>query len=111
MEFSVPRLAKFLHLDSSKEVKKLSNSLFPTLLCYAARTNDLNLVGILAQYGAKPSIPDYNGRTPLHVAASLGHIELLKYFIENGADVDARSVTVSGLISSIINIFIDSCRH
>lgn len=86
----IPRLAKFLHLDSSKEVKKMSNSLFPTLLCYAARNNDLHLIELLVEYGATPSVPDYNGRTALHIAANLGHFDVLKYLLEHGAIIDAR---------------------
>uniref|UniRef100_A0A0N5AVI6 asparaginase n=1 Tax=Syphacia muris TaxID=451379 RepID=A0A0N5AVI6_9BILA len=86
----IPQLAKFLHVDSSKEVANMTRSVFPTLLCYAAQTNDLELTELLVEYGAVAATPDYNRRTALHVAANLGHIEILKYLLKHGAVVDAR---------------------
>mmetsp|Transcript_23464 Transcript_23464/g.46246 ORF Transcript_23464/g.46246 Transcript_23464/m.46246 type:complete len:180 (-) Transcript_23464:187-726(-) len=40
--------------------------------------------------GFTPNSKDDNGYTPLHAAASYGHIDLLKFLIEKGGDVDTR---------------------
>ncbi len=40
--------------------------------------------------GAMFSVPDYDGRTALHVAASAGHLTVVQYLIEEGASVHVR---------------------
>jgi glutaminase len=36
------------------------------------------------------SMSDYDGRTPLHLAASEGHMEVVKLLLEKGAPVNAK---------------------
>lgn len=40
--------------------------------------------------GASPTFADYDKRTPLHLAATEGHVSICVLLIENGADVNAR---------------------
>ena len=43
-------------------------------------------------------------RTPLHVAAQAGHLDIVSLLVRNGADIDARDmVTVFKLIESCCN--------
>jgi glutaminase len=48
---------------------------------YAASQGDLNEIKSLDAKGIDLDLADYDGRTPLHVAASEGHINIINYFI------------------------------
>ena len=37
---------------------------------------------------------DHNGNTPLHCACSNGHIQIVKYLIQNGSNLDDRLVDI-----------------
>jgi len=53
-----------------------------------AKTRELN--ALLFQNGMNPSQPDWLRITPLHHFARKGDVEKAAFFIENGADLDAR---------------------
>ena len=40
--------------------------------------------------GSSLSLGDYDGRTPLHIAACEGHLNLVQYLLSNGATVYAK---------------------
>jgi ankyrin repeat protein len=40
--------------------------------------------------GLKVNQGDYDQRTPLHLACSAGHLDIVKYLIENGADINCK---------------------
>ncbi|CAM8924699.1 unnamed protein product [Rhodiola kirilowii] len=54
----------------------------------AAYFGDLNQVQSLIRAGADPNKPDYDGRTPLHIASSRGYEEIVLFLIQEGTDVD-----------------------
>lgn len=55
-------------------------------MIYAAAFNELLLIKSLHVKGWKVNSYDYDGRTALHLAASEGHIEAVKYLLTHGAD-------------------------
>jgi lysophospholipase len=61
-----------------------------TRMCSLAGKGELALLQRLVLAGADPSSGDYDRRTPLHVAASEGHLEVVRWLIARGADAAAR---------------------
>jgi hypothetical protein len=60
-------------------------------LIAAASEGDLEEVKALLQYGTVDlNASDYDRRTPLHLAAGEGRVEIVKLLCEKGADVNAR---------------------
>jgi ankyrin repeat protein len=51
----------------------------------------------LVEGGADPNVADKGGNTPLHTAAQLGELELVKKLVAKGANVNARSGKPTGV--------------
>ena len=59
-----------------------SNEVTLIHLCYAAGKGDLKSVkSIIEEKGVDVNLADYDGRTALHLAASEGQLEIVKYLI------------------------------
>ncbi|KAG8969456.1 hypothetical protein FRC03_002732 [Tulasnella sp. 419] len=54
----------------------------------AAGDGDLPRVMELVSEGLSPNVPDENTYTPMHAAASYGHLDVLDYLITQGGDVN-----------------------
>jgi ankyrin repeat protein len=59
----------------------------------ASKRGDLEAVKhLLAQKGADINLKDYwSGQTALHAAAVGGHLEIVKFLVESGADKEAKT--------------------
>jgi len=61
-------------------------------LYYAAFTNDIILLQTLLISGVRLDAQDYDGRTALHIAASEGHLDAVKYLISHGANPHLKDI-------------------
>jgi glutaminase len=80
-------------------------------LCSAAANGDLNEIKRLQANGASLDGADYDGRTPMHLAASEGRSHVVKYLIDQGVFIgpndrwgntpltDARRIDNAGIIA------------
>lgn len=59
-------------------------------LHHAARNGDLDIVEILVEFGADINALTDNEHFPLYCAAGHGHVETTRFFVANGADLQAR---------------------
>jgi ankyrin repeat protein len=66
------------------------------LVC-AAETNNMTLVNLFLESGANKDCYSKDGRTPMMEAARQGHVNMLEFLLQCGADV-SLSFYLSGLI-------------
>ncbi|OWM62656.1 hypothetical protein CDL15_Pgr019950 [Punica granatum] len=74
---------KLLESDITLLIVKHESELAMRINC-AAYDGDFYRLKRLVRAGADPRVTDYNGRSPLHVAASTGHEEIASFLIEQG---------------------------
>lgn len=58
------------------------------ILCWAAAHGDLHAIKVLAAAGADLSTGNYDGRTPMHLAATEGKLSVVKYLLAHDVDPD-----------------------
>ncbi|KAM9356227.1 60 kDa lysophospholipase isoform 3-T3 [Pholidichthys leucotaenia] len=83
-------IAKSLSISCKEELEAIRDALTPPLACAAAKIGDIEALEALKEMGSNLCLGDYDGRTPLHVAACEGHLKLVQYLLGHGASVYAK---------------------
>uniref|UniRef100_G3U9Z9 asparaginase n=1 Tax=Loxodonta africana TaxID=9785 RepID=G3U9Z9_LOXAF len=84
------RVTQFLSLSNSQELDAVRDALLPSLACAAAHAGDLEALQALVEMGSDLGTADFNGQTPLHVAARVGHAGAVSMLLRRGVHVNAR---------------------
>lgn len=71
-----------------KKIETHANNIFNMI--YSASQGDIAEIKRLISYGADVNATDYDGRTPLHLAAAEGKTETVRFLLERGADKNLR---------------------
>eukprot|EP00842_Homolaphlyctis_polyrhiza_P000206 jgi/Hompol1/1186/HPOL_005530-RA len=83
--------AEVAHAGNDEILSSLERAMIPILLCQAARVDDTSgLKAVLSEYEFMANVSDYDGRSPLHVAASEGHLESVSILLTHGANLHMR---------------------
>ena len=84
-------VAEKLKVQTSEEMEGIRDVLFPSILCAAVHTGQAGrLEALKTKYGADLAAADYDARTPLHVAASEGNVNVTEYLMKSGAGVHLK---------------------
>uniref|UniRef100_A0A8C4ZAW5 asparaginase n=1 Tax=Gadus morhua TaxID=8049 RepID=A0A8C4ZAW5_GADMO len=73
-----------------QELEAIRDALAPPLACAAAKIGDVEALESIREMGSILSLGDYDGRTPLHIAASEGHLKVVQYLLEHGSTIHGR---------------------
>jgi len=68
-----------------------------------ASNEHFQLLMSLIEFGADPNVQNFNGETPLHLAALNGNNSMVAFLIENGANVNAKNVEGSSPLHMAIS--------
>ena len=83
--------------------KTIAESVFPVLACSAAARGDIEALERMIHGGFSLEKGDYDGRTPLHIAAAEGQLDTVLFLLSFGADPNVMDRWGSGPIEEAIN--------
>lgn len=86
----IQAIAKSLSISSRKELVAIRDALTPPLACAAAKIGDVEALESIREMGSNLSVGDYDGRTPLHIAACEGHLKVVQYLLDHGSTIHSR---------------------
>ncbi|XP_014677485.1 PREDICTED: palmitoyltransferase ZDHHC17-like [Priapulus caudatus] len=78
------------YLSKGASIDNTGGVLASTPLQWAVRQGQLEMVVLLMQYGANPTIMDGDGCCAIHLAAMTGHSNILAYLLAKGQDPNLR---------------------
>jgi ankyrin repeat protein len=93
--FGSPDDVKRLLAEDSRRIHERGAHSFPLLWYTAFGKPKIDAAEYLIHMGANPN-EDMRGRTVLHIAASLGHLELCRFFLEKGLDPLQKGTNFQG---------------
>merc|ERR1719193_2272647 len=83
----ISAISAALGTSSVEEVQIVKRIVNPVLACGAANNGDLKTLTSLKESGVDMSASDYDGRTPLHLAAANGDLRTTELLLKWGASV------------------------
>ena len=69
---------------------QVRNSVRETAFHYVVIENRIDLAQLLLEWGSDINTRSYGGATPLMDAAAVGHIEMVKWLVQHGADIELK---------------------
>ncbi|KAI7690235.1 hypothetical protein SSS_06084 [Sarcoptes scabiei] len=86
----VQAIANTLKVSTSYEMDRLRSALYPAIVCAITARGDVDSLIQLKKNGIDLCACDYDMRTPLHIAVSHGHKNVVKYLLSEGVNVHAK---------------------
>lgn len=88
----VKAVSEVLNISTSDEMTSLRFSLYPAIVCSLSAAGDLQNLKKLHECGADMSAPDYDRRSPLHLAVENGHEEIVQFMLSLGSSVHMKDM-------------------
>jgi lysophospholipase len=82
-------IAQALGVYTKLEEKIIEDAFFPVIACSSVKEGSTSVLTSLVEQGVSLSKPDYDNRTPLHIACTYGNLEAVRYLLRNNVAVNS----------------------